>query len=59
MKIGFGIEDVFEVIVICLFVFLEGDEDVFLKVMLVDSWYDVYFGVIVFVCIIDGILKKG
>ena len=27
--------------------------------MLVDSWYDVYLGVVVLVRIVDGVMKKG
>ena len=36
-----------------------GDADAPLKVMLVDSWYDSYLGVVVLIRVIDGILHKG
>jgi GTP-binding protein LepA len=37
----------------------KGDETAPLKVMLVDSWYDSYLGVVVLVRVIDGILKPA
>src|SRR2546430_12239371 len=35
----------------------KGDRDATLKALLVDSWYDVYLGVVVLVRIVDGTLK--
>src|SRR5262249_53467794 len=37
----------------------KGDRDAPLKALLVDSWYDVYLGVVVLVRIVDGVLKKN
>ena len=37
----------------------KGDRDATLKALLVDSWYDLYLGVVVLVRIVDGRLKKG
>ncbi len=37
----------------------QGDRDATLKALLVDSWYDLYLGVVVLVRIVDGTLKKG
>ena len=37
----------------------KGDRDAPLKALLVDSWYDVYLGVVVLVRIVDGTMKKN
>ncbi len=57
-KTGLGIPDVLEAIVKRL-PSPEGVENAPLKVMLVDSWYDAYLGVVVMIRVIDGRLKKG
>lgn len=57
-KTGVGIDDVLEAVVNDLPP-PKGDDKAPLKAMLVDSWYDPYLGVIILVCIKDGILKKG
>ena len=57
-KTGIGIEEVLETIVNKLPA-PKGDENAPLKVLLVDSWYDPYLGIVVLVRIVDGVLKKG
>src|SRR5436190_1069202 len=57
-KTGQGVEDVLEAIVTRLPA-PNGDHDATLKALLVDSWYDVYLGVVVLVRIVDGVMKKG
>ncbi|OPB32463.1 translation elongation factor 4 [Bartonella sp. AR 15-3] len=58
-KTGLGISDVLEEIITQLPPPHTGNVIDPLKVMLVDSWYDAYLGVIVLVRVIDGVLKKG
>ena len=57
-KTGQGVGDVLEAIVTRLPP-PKGDRDATLKALLVDSWYDVYLGVVVLVRIVDGTMKKG
>src|SRR5467141_1251353 len=57
-KTGLGIDEVLEAIVHRLPA-PKGDRDASLKALLVDSWYDVYLGVVVLVRIVDGAMKKG
>ncbi|WP_020180627.1 translation elongation factor 4 [Methylopila sp. M107] len=57
-KTGLGIDLVLEAIVTRLPP-PKGDRDAPLKAMLVDSWYDVYLGVVVLIRVVDGVLRKG
>src|SRR5512143_1838651 len=57
-KTGLNVPEVLEAIVTRLPP-PRGDRNAALKALLVDSWYDVYLGVVVLVRIVDGVLKKG
>jgi GTP-binding protein LepA len=56
-KTGLGVPDVLEAIVKRLPA-PKGDRGATLKALLVDSWYDLYLGVVVLVRIVDGTLTK-
>src|SRR5579885_1306538 len=57
-KTGLNVPEVLEAIVTRLPP-PKGDKNAPLKALLVDSWYDVYLGVVVLVRIVDGTLGKG
>jgi GTP-binding protein LepA len=57
-KTGLGIDTVLEAIVHRLPA-PKGDVAAPLKALLVDSWYDVYLGVVVLVRVVDGTLRKN
>jgi GTP-binding protein LepA len=57
-KTGLGVPDVLEAIVTRLPP-PKGDREATLKALLVDSWYDVYLGVVVLVRVVDGVMKKN
>ena len=57
-KTGLGIDTVLEAIVHRLPP-PKGDINAPLKALLVDSWYDVYLGVVVLIRVIDGTVRKG
>ncbi|HET9902118.1 MAG TPA: translation elongation factor 4 [Xanthobacteraceae bacterium] len=57
-KTGQGVADVLEAIVTRLPP-PKGDRNATLKALLVDSWYDVYLGVVVLVRVVDGVLRRG
>jgi GTP-binding protein LepA len=56
-KTGLNVPEVLEAIVIRLPP-PKGDREAPLKALLVDSWYDLYLGVVVLVRIVDGVLRK-
>lgn len=58
-KTGEGIEELLEAICTRLPPPHEGDADKPTKALLVDSWYDIYLGVVVLVRVMDGYLRKG
>ena len=57
-KTGLGISTVLEAIVHRLPA-PKGDASAPLKALLVDSWYDVYLGVVVLIRVVDGTVRKG
>ncbi|MEJ2229027.1 MAG: translation elongation factor 4 [Alphaproteobacteria bacterium] len=57
-KTGLGVDEVLEAIVSRLPP-PRGRTDAPLKALLIDSWYDLYLGVVVLVRVIDGKLSKG
>ena len=56
-KSGLGVPDLLEAVIKDLPA-PKGDENAPLKALLIDSWYDVYLGVIILVRIKDGVLRK-
>ncbi len=57
-KTGLGIDDVLEALVTRLPP-PQGDAELPLQALLVDSWYDSYLGVIILVRVKNGVLRKG
>lgn len=57
-KTGLGIEQVMEAIIRYLPP-PQGNPELPLKALLVDSWYDPYLGVIILIRIVDGVVHKG
>jgi GTP-binding protein LepA len=57
-KTGLNVEEVLEAIVAKLPA-PKGEAKAPLKALLIDSWYDLYLGVVVLVRVVDGTLKKG
>jgi GTP-binding protein LepA len=58
-KTGEGIDELLEAIITTLPPPHEGDADKPTKALLVDSWYDIYLGVVILVRVMDGYLRKG
>lgn len=57
-KTGIGIHEILESIV-KLLPSPKGNPDAPLKVLIVDSWYDTYIGIVILVRIVDGKMKRG
>src|SRR5881392_3598122 len=57
-KTGLNVPEVLEAIVTRLPP-PKGDRDATLKALLVDSWYDLYLGVVVLLRVVDGTLSRG
>lgn len=57
-KIGVGVQDVFERLVRDISS-SEGDSEGSLQVLIIDLWFDNYLGVVLFIRIKNGILRKG
>ena len=57
-KTGIGIHDILESIV-HLLPPPQGDINKPLKVLIIDSWYDSYIGIVILIRVIDGVLKRG
>ena len=58
-KSGEGIEELLEAVVTTLPAPSDCDGEAPTKALLVDSWYDIYLGVVVLVRVVDGYLRKG
>jgi len=58
-KTGQGIEELLESIITTLPPPHAGDGEKPTQALLVDSWYDIYLGVVVLVRVMDGYLRKG
>ena len=58
-KTGINIDELLEAIVTKLPPPHDGDPDAPTKALLIDSWYDIYLGVVILVRVIDGKLRKG
>ena len=58
-KTGINIDELLEAIVTKLPPPHDGEPEAPTKALLVDSWYDIYLGVVVLVRVIDGYLRKG
>ncbi len=57
-KTGLGVDDVLEAIVKRLPPPQDRDDEP-LKALIVDSWYDVYLGVVMLIRIVSGVIRKG
>lgn len=57
-KTGEGVHEILESIV-NLLPSPKGNPEAPLKVLIVDSWYDTYIGIVILIRVIDGTLKRG